>query len=141
SLVGGWIADRLIGAQRAVLGGGVFIMTGNAMLASGSTQVFFIGLLVTMLGVGLLKPNISAIVAQLYPEGGSRRDAGFSIFYMGINTGSFLGSWAVPAFAYKYGGHGGFPRPGAGMLLGLVEFLRTRRYLGNCGLALAPDAR
>src|SRR5262249_51527932 len=77
SLLGGWIADRLIGAQRAVLSGGVFIMTGNAMLASGSTQIFFLGLAVTVFGVGLLKPNISAIVAQLYPEGGPRRDAGF----------------------------------------------------------------
>src|SRR5581483_9479141 len=89
---GGWIADRLVGAQRALLAGGVFIMIGNAMLASGSTHVFFMGLLLTTLGVGLLKPNISSIVAQLYPEGGSRRDAGFSIFYMGINLGSVLGS-------------------------------------------------
>src|SRR5215472_2873302 len=88
SLAGGWIADRLIGPQRAIISGGFFIMIGNAMLASGSTQVFFIGLLVTTLGVGLLKPNASAIVALLYPERGSRRDAGFSIFYMGINIGS-----------------------------------------------------
>jgi proton-dependent oligopeptide transporter, POT family len=141
SLLGGYIADRLIGQQRAVLLGGVFIMIGNATLISGTAQVFFLGLLINVLGIGLLKPNISAIVAQLFPEGGSRRDAGFSIFYMGINTGSFFGSWLVPLFAARYGWHWGFSLPAVGMLLGLVQFLKTRRHLGNRGLALAPDAR
>jgi POT family proton-dependent oligopeptide transporter len=138
---GGWIGDRLVGAQRAVLAGGVFIMVGNGMLASGSTQVFFVGLLVTMLGVGMLKPNISAIVAQLYPEGGSRRDAGFSIFYMGINLGSALGSLLVPACAQYFGWHTGFSLPAIGMLFGLVQFLLTRHYLGACGVERAPDAK
>ncbi len=90
--MGGWIADRLIGQQRSVVWGGVLIMLGNGSLAAGDTRLFFIGLIVIVLGVGLLKPNISALVAQLYPEGGSRRDAGFSIFYMGINLGAVLGS-------------------------------------------------
>jgi POT family proton-dependent oligopeptide transporter len=141
SLLGGYIADRLIGQQRAVLAGGILIMIGNATLISGTAQVFFLGLLINVFGVGLLKPNISAIVAQLYPEGGSRRDAGFSIFYMGINLGSFLGSFLVPLFAAKYGWHWGFSLPAVGMLLGLVQFLTTRRYLGSCGVALAPDAK
>jgi proton-dependent oligopeptide transporter, POT family len=141
SLLGGWIADRLIGAQRAVISGGVFIMVGNAMLASGSTQVFFLGLVVTVFGVGLLKPNISAIVAQLYPEGGSRRDAGFSIFYMGINLGAFLGSMLVPIFAAWFGWHWGFALPALGMLLGLVQFVMTRHYLGTSGIAAAADAK
>jgi POT family proton-dependent oligopeptide transporter len=140
-LLGGYIADRLIGQQRAVLTGGVLIMIGNATLISGTAQVFFLGLLINVFGVGLLKPNISAIVAQLYPEGGSRRDAGFSIFYMGINTGSFLGSLLVPLFAAKYGWHWGFSLPAVGMLLGLVQFLKTRRHLGDCGVTLAPDAK
>src|SRR4029077_671727 len=81
-LAGGWMADRLLGAQRAVISGGVFITLGNALLALGNTAVFFVGLLVIAMGVGLLKPNVSALVASLYPEGGARRDAGFSIFYM-----------------------------------------------------------
>ncbi len=140
-LAGGWIADRLIGGQRAVLAGGVFIMTGNAMLASGSTQVFFIGLLVTMLGVGLLKPNVSAIVARLYPEGGSRRDAGFSIFYMGINMGSVLGSLLVPWCAQYFGWHTGFALPAAGMLFGLVQFVATRRFLEGHGAAREADSK
>jgi POT family proton-dependent oligopeptide transporter len=138
---GGWIADRLIGAQRSVITGGVLIMTGNAMLASGSPQVFFFGLLVSTLGVGMLKPNASTIVAQLYPEGGSRRDAGFSIFYMGINTGSFGGSIFVPLVAQYFGWHVGFALPAAGMLIGLVQFLATRRYLGGRGVERAPDAK
>lgn len=134
SLLGGWMADRLIGQQRAVFWGGVMIMLGNGCLATGNTQLFFIGLLVIVLGVGLLKPNISAIVAQLYPEGGSRRDAGFSIFYMGINTGAFLGSLLVPIFADKFGWRAGFALPAIGMLFGLVQFQATKHYLGNSGV-------
>jgi POT family proton-dependent oligopeptide transporter len=141
SLLGGYIADRLIGAQRAVLSGGTLIMIGNAMLISGTPQIFFLGLMVTAFGVGMLKPNISAIVAQLYPEGGSRRDAGFSIFYMGINVGSFLGSTLVPLFAARFGWHAGFALPAAGMALGLTQFLLTRRHLGNCGVAITHDSK
>ena len=140
-LFGGWISDRLIGQQRAILAGGVFIMAGNALMASGSALLFFVGLMVAMLGVGLLKPNISAIVAQLYPEGGSRRDAGFSFFYMGINTGSALGSTLVPLAAQHFGWHSGFALPAIGMLFGLVQFLATRHYLGACGVERAPDAK
>jgi POT family proton-dependent oligopeptide transporter len=129
SLLGGWIADTLIGAQRAVLGGAVLITVGNAMLASGTPQVFFLGLGVTAFGVGLLKPNVSGLVAGLYPEAGSRRDAGFSLFYMGINVGALLGASLVPLFAARFGWHWGFALPAAGMLLGLAQFVLTRRYL------------
>ena len=96
SLLGGWVADRLVGAQRAVIGGAVFILLGNAMLASGSTPVFFLGLTAIAFGVGLLKPNVSVLVGQLYPGGGARRDSGFSLFYMGINVGALLGAFLVP---------------------------------------------
>ena len=132
-LLGGWIADRIWGAQRAVFWGGVLIMIGNGLLALGQTQTFFVGLLTIMLGVGLLKPNISAIVAQVYPEGGSRRDAGFSIFYMGINLGAALGSWLVPIVADKYGWSLGFGLPAIGMLFGLIQFNLTKKYLLNAG--------
>lgn len=141
SLIGGWIADRLIGAQRAVISGSVLIMTGNAMLAFGNTQVFFLGLAVAVFGVGLLKPNVSAIVASLYPEGGSRRDAGFSIFYVGINIGSFMGSWLVPVFAARFGWHWGFALPSIGMLIGLTQFNLTRHHLGAAGTTAAQDAQ
>jgi len=141
ALFGGWIADRLIGGQRAVIAGGILIMVGNALLALGQNEVFFIGLFVIVLGVGLLKPNISAIVAQLYPEGGSRRDAGFSIFYMGINIGAFLGSLLVPIAAAHFGWHWGFALPALGMAIGLVQFMLTRRYLGTAGAEAASDAK
>src|SRR6185295_6926645 len=143
SVFGGWIADRLTGAQRAVWWGGILIFLGNTMLAvavGGSPKLFYFGLVLIVFGVGLLKPNISAIVAQLYPEGGSRRDAGFSIFYMGNNTGALLGSTIVPLFADKFGWHFGFALPALGMLFGLVQFLKTRHYLGDAGTTLAPDA-
>lgn len=135
SLLGGWIADRLIGQQRAVFWGGMLIMFGNGALAVGDTRVFFLGLLLIVLGVGLLKPNISAIVAQLYPEGGSRRDAGFSIFYMGINLGSFLGSLLVPIVADRFGWNMGFALPALGMVFGLVQFQATKHLLGDSGVA------
>jgi POT family proton-dependent oligopeptide transporter len=140
SLLGGWIADRLIGQQRAVAAGGVLIVLGNAMLAVGRPTVFFLGLMVIVLGVGLLKPNVSAIVAQLYPEGGARRDAGFSIFYSGINLGALAGSVLVPIVAAAYGWAAGFALPAVGMALGLVQFRMTRHYLGGAG-ATAPGQR
>ena len=129
SILGGWIADTLIGAQRAVLCGGVLIVLGNALLTSALRPVFFSGLALITLGVGLLKPNVSALVAKLYPEGGSRRDAGFSLFYMGINVGALLGALLVPIFAARFGWHWGFALPALGMTLGLVQFLGTRHYL------------
>jgi proton-dependent oligopeptide transporter, POT family len=140
-LPGGWIADRLLGAQRAVISGGVLIATGSALLAIGGGAIFFLGLVVNAMGVGLLKPNVSAIVASLYPEGGARRDAGFSIFYMGINTGAFIGSLCVPIFAAAFGWRLGFALPALFMALGVAQFLWTRRYLGAAGLAPAHERR
>jgi proton-dependent oligopeptide transporter, POT family len=137
SVLGGWIADRLIGGQLAVFSGGVLITFGNALLATGGTRSFFLGLIFNVLGVGLLKPNVSATVGELYPEGGSRRDAGFSIFYIGINIGSLLGPMLVPLTAQHYGWHAGFALPAVGMLFGIVQFLATRRYLGRAGAAPA----
>ena len=140
-LLGGWIADRLAGAQRAVIAGGVLIAIGNTLLALGTTSIFFLGLLVIAMGVGLLKPNVSALVAALYPEGGARRDAGFSIFYMGINTGGLLGPMVVPVIATALGWRYGFALTALGMVLGVGQFLLTRRFLGGAGRAVAPEQR
>jgi POT family proton-dependent oligopeptide transporter len=140
SLLGGWIADRLIGQQRAVFAGGVLIVLGNASLAVGEPALFFLGLTVIVLGVGLLKPNVSAIVAQLYPDGGSRRDAGFSVFYMGINLGAFVGSVLVPIVAAELSWSAGFALPAVGMALGLVQFRATKHFLGTAGVS-APGRR
>ena len=140
-LFGGWIADRLLGAQRAVIGGGILIAVGSALLALGNEAIFFLGLLVNAMGVGLLKPNVSAIVASLYPEGGARRDAGFSIFYIGINIGSAIGSFFVPLAAAAFGWRFGFALPTLFMALGVAQFLWTRSYLGTAGLQPAHERR
>ncbi|MFZ1097912.1 MAG: peptide MFS transporter [Steroidobacteraceae bacterium] len=140
ALFGGWMADRLLGAQRAVIAGGILIMCGNALLVVGRVQSFFLGLLVIVLGVGLLKPNISVMVGELYPEGGPRRDAGFSIFYVGISVGALLGSLLVPLAAAHFGWRWGFSLAVVGMLLGLSQFMLTRRWLGHCGRVLERPA-
>ena len=133
ALLGGWVADRLLGAQRAVLAGAVLILIGNGLLVVGHVRVFFLGLAVVILGVALLKPNISVMVGELYPEGGARRDAGFSIFYVGISVGALMGSLLVPVFAARFGWRYGFALPVVGMLLGLTQFLFTRKWLGASG--------
>jgi POT family proton-dependent oligopeptide transporter len=135
ALPGGWIADRLIGAQRAVFFGGCIIMSGHFVLAIPSVYAFFIGLLLVVLGTGLLKPNVSAIVGQLYPEGDPRRDGGFTIFYMGINVGAMLGPLVCGSLGQNpnYGWHYGFAAAGVGMLIGLIQFSRTKVYLGSAG--------
>jgi proton-dependent oligopeptide transporter, POT family len=133
SLPGGWIADRLLGLQRAIFIGACFITAGHLCIglsgfagAGAGKLFFFLGLVLIVMGTGLLKPNISAIVGDLYPEGGSRRDAGFSIFYMGINTGAFAGQLITGYLGEKVGWHWGFGAAGFGMLLGLIVFSMTR---------------
>ena len=140
ALPGGWIADRLIGARRAVLIGGLIIMTGNAILAiSTSPAAFYVGLVVIVLGVGLLKPNVSAIVADLYPEGGARLDAGFTLFYIGINIGSALGPLVTGEAQQLFGPRAGFAAAAIFMGCGVLQFHLTRRHLGESGLTRRRD--
>jgi POT family proton-dependent oligopeptide transporter len=139
SLPGGWVADRLLGLRRAIMLGAVLITAGHFSIGLSGFAVskvpFFLGLVLIVLGTGLLKPNISAIVGDLYPEGGARRDAGFSIFYMGINLGAFAGQIVTGALGEKVGWHWGFGAAGFGMLLGLLTFIaRNKGTLGNLGL-------
>jgi proton-dependent oligopeptide transporter, POT family len=139
SLPGGWVADRLLGLRRAIMLGAVLITLGHLSIGLSGFAVskvpFFLGLVLIVFGTGLLKPNISAIVGDLYPEGGARRDAGFSIFYMGINLGSFFGQIITGALGEKVGWHWGFGAAGVGMAIGLLTFaLRNRSTLGNLGL-------
>jgi proton-dependent oligopeptide transporter, POT family len=133
ALPGGWIADRLLGAQRAVWIGGLVIAAGHFVLGVPSLTAFFLGLVLVVVGTGLLKPNISAMVGQLYPEGGARRDAGFTIFYMGINLGGMLGPLVCSTLGEKLNWHYGFTAAGVGMVLGLAQFFLTRGYLGDAG--------
>jgi POT family proton-dependent oligopeptide transporter len=137
-LPGGWVADRLIGAQRAVMLGGGLITAGNLLLAiSTSPKGFYIGLLVIVLGVGLLKPNVSAIVAGLYPEGGARLDAAFTIFYIGINIGGALGPLVIPVAQRFFGLRAGFGAGALFMIIGVMQFYLTRKHLGEAGARAA----
>lgn len=134
NLGGGWLADRIFGAQRAVLWGGVIIAIGHIMLGFAPLpSLFYLGLMVIVVGTSLLKPNVSAMVAQLYPEGGARCDAGFTIFYMGINLGAALGPIVTAWLAQRYGWHWGFGAAAVGMICGVVQFALTRHQLGGAG--------
>jgi POT family proton-dependent oligopeptide transporter len=134
ALPGGWIADRLIGAQRAVMVGGALMTLGTVMLAiPGPRPLFFGGLVVIILGVGLLKPNVSTLVADLYPEGGGRRDAGFTIFYMGINLGAFIGPLIAGWLAQRYGWRIGFLAAAVGLPFGLLQFWLSRHLFNGAG--------
>jgi POT family proton-dependent oligopeptide transporter len=133
ALPGGWVADRLLGAQRSVWYGGWLIAAGHFTLAIPRTEAFFLGLVLIVVGTGLLKPNISVIVGQLYPEGGARRDAGFTIFYMGINLGAMIGPLVCSTLGEKVNWHWGFGAAGVGMLLGLLQYWFMAKHLGEAG--------
>ena len=133
ALPGGWLADRLLGAQKAVWYGGLIIAAGHFTLAIPRTDAFYLGLILVVAGTGLLKPNVSAMVGELYPEGGARRDAGFSLFYMGINVGAFIGPFICGTLGEKYNWHYGFGAAGVGMVLGLAQYRISRNSLGGAG--------
>ena len=134
ALPGGWVADRFLGARRSVWYGGIVIACGHFTLAIPGTETFYLGLLLVVLGTGLLKPNVSAMVGELYPEGGARRDAGFTVFYMGINLGAALGPLVCSALGEKVNWHYGFAAAGVGMVLGLAQYRLSAKHLGPAGL-------
>ena len=148
TLAGGWVADRLIGLRRAVFWGGVLIMSGHICLALPSVGTFYLGLVLVVLGTGMLKGNISALVGHLYTPDDVRRDAGYSLYYTGINTGGMLGpivcGWFAqqPAFKEMLAGwgmapesawHFGFGAAAVGMFFGLVQYSLGRRHLPAAG--------
>jgi len=136
-LPGGWMADRLIGSQKAIWYGGIIIMCGHIVLAIPSHHTFFLGLILVVLGTGLLKPNITAVVGQLYTSEDTRRDSGYAIYYMGINIGSFIG-YTVCGYLYEnIGVHWAFGASAIGMALGLIYFRMTADNLQGAGKAPA----
>lgn len=153
-LIGGWIADRYIGAKRATLVGGVIIMLGHFALAVPTITFFYLGLILVAVGTGFLKSNISAMVGHLYEKEDARRDAGFSIFYMGINIGAFASplvcGWLAQSGTFKNmlsgwglspenSWHFGFAAAGVGMFFGLVQYLLGSRNLRGVGEAPADE--
>ena len=133
-LPGGWVADQLWGQRKAVFVGGCIIAAGHFSMAVPTDFNFFLGLILIVMGTGLLKPNVSSVVADLYPEGGARRDAGFSIFYMGINVGAFAGPLICGALGQNWNWHWGFSAAGFGMVLGLIQFRLGFGRLGDAGV-------
>ena len=133
-LGGGWIADRITGARRAVLAGGILIACGEFCLVAPSEIFFYSGLVLLMAGTGMLKGNVSVIVGQLYAAGDPRRDSGFSIFYMGINIGAFISPLICGYVGEWISWRLGFAVAGLGMLVGVIQFLVTSRHLGSAGL-------
>ncbi len=134
ALPGGYLADRLWGQERAVLYGGILIAAGHFSLAVPSKATFFAGLVLIVLGTGLLKPNISILVGRLYASQDERREAGFSLFYMGINLGGFLAPLICGTLGEKVDWHWGFGAAGVGMVLGLVQFVLGKKKLEGPGM-------
>src|SRR4029078_2439956 len=136
AIPGGGIADRVVGQGKAMFFGGTLSAAGNFILAIPATPpVFYSGVFVMVLGIGLLKPNVSSVVGALYEgQPGARRDAGFSIFYMGINLGATIGPLTASALGEKVNWHLGFLVCGIATLLGPLYFLWTHRCLGTPGL-------
>jgi len=139
SLPGGWVADNLWGQRKAIFVGGCFIAAGQLSMALPFKATFFLGLFFIIIGTGLLKPNVSTVVGELYPEGGARRDAGFSVFYMGINLGALLGPALTGLFGEQHNWHYGFGIGALGMILGLTQYKLGAKYLGDRGFLKTTD--
>jgi len=133
SIPGGYIADKFIGQKKSVLVGGILLVVGHGILAYTEMWAFYTGLVLIVLGVGMLKPNISTMVGSLYKKGDIRRDKGFTIFYIGINIGSFLASIIVGYVGEVIGWHYGFGLAGIGMALGLLVYYYGQPYLKDIG--------
>jgi len=161
-LPGGWVADKLWGQRKAVFIGGCIIAAGHFSLAAPliglpSQPSFFTGLALIVIGTGLLKPNVSTMVGQLYPsaeemgddeagrkaaiEAGARRDAGFSVFYMGINVGAIIGPFICGTLGEKVNWHWGFSAAGFGMVLGLIQYVMGDKYLREAGKLQIEETR
>jgi len=133
SIPGGIIADKFLGQKKSVYVGGVLLLIGHSILAVEQTWAFYSGLVFIVLGVGMLKPNISTMVGGLYKQGDLRRDKGFTVFYIGINVGAFLASIIVGYVGEVHGWHYGFGLAGLGMLLGLLQYALGQKHLKHVG--------
>lgn len=137
-ILGGFVADRILGYQRSIMLGGALMAAGCFLLMSGDLTTFLVGLAVIVVGNGLFKPNISTMVGKLYAPGDARRDSGFTIFYMGINAGALLApivcaTWIGSKFGYQWG----FFTAAVGMIFGLMVFQIVKGWLGQVGAAPA----
>lgn len=135
TFIGGLFADKILGFRKSVFWGGLLMIIGSFTLAFSPKDLYYIGISFTIVGTGFFKPNISTMVGNLYKEGDSRRDAGFGLFYSGINIGAFLGGWLCIKTANNYSWNAAFSLAGIGMIIGLGIFLFTRKQIGPIGLS------
>lgn len=135
SIVGGWVSDRVLGAKRTVFFGGVFIMLGHIVLALPfGVSTLFVSMALIIIGTAFLKPNVSGMVGHLYSKTDLRRDAGFSIFYMGVNLGALLAPLIVGTIGQEYNYHLGFSLAAIGMFFGLLQYIiQGRKTLDGVG--------
>ena len=138
-LPGGWIADHLLGQRKSVLVGGIIIACGHFTMAFHGLGFFFTGLILIIIGTGLLKTNVSAMVGELYSGEDTRRDSGFSIFYMGINLGASISPFICGYLGQKIDWHYGFAAAGVGMVFGLIQYVIGGKYLGNAGMLVKSE--
>lgn len=142
SVAGGWLADRILGSYRAVLYGGILIACGHYSMAVPTATMTWVGLGLISAGTGLLKPNVASMVGKLYRTEDERRDAGFALYYMGINIGAFAGPLITGWLGDHVGWHWGFSAAAVGMTLGLIQYVAGRRHLAGrkhaAEYALAP---
>ncbi|MEV5601347.1 peptide MFS transporter [Streptomyces sp. NPDC052299] len=142
SVAGGWLADRILGSYRAVLYGGILIACGHYAMAVPTDAMTWVGLGLISAGTGLLKPNVATMVGKLYRTDDERRDAGFALYYMGINIGAFLGPLITGWLGDHASWHWGFSAAAFGMTLGLIQYVAGRRHLAGrkhaAEYALAP---
>ena len=136
ALPGGWLGDNILGQQKSILLGGIIIMFGHFSLAITNINFFYFGLILVVLGTGLLKPNISATVGELYRDNKSLKESGFTIFYMAINIGSVLGFFICGYLGEQVGWHYGFGAAGLGMAIGLIQYVLTQYKLEDAGLRI-----
>ncbi|HEX8548280.1 MAG TPA: peptide MFS transporter [Cytophagaceae bacterium] len=132
-LIGGYLADRFLGHRAAIFIGGIIMAIGHATLAIDMMPTFYLGLLLLIIGNGFFKPNISSLVGQLYPQGSPIKDSAYTIFYMGVNLGAFLGGITCGYLGENIGWHYGFGAAGVGMCLGLIVFYLGKSKLGEVG--------
>jgi len=139
TFIGGLFADKILGFRKSLFWGGILMIVGSGILAFDPHQFFFLGISFTVVGTGFFKPNISTMVGKLYKDGDARRDAGFSVFYAGINIGALLGGYACIAIGKEYSWHLAFGLAAIVMTISLVTFLFTQKSLGPIGLPPGQD--
>jgi POT family proton-dependent oligopeptide transporter len=139
TFIGGLFADKILGFRKSLFWGGILMIAGSFIVAVNPSEFFFVGTCFTIVGTGFFKPNISTMVGELYRAGDPRRDAGFGLFYSGINIGALLGGWLCVTIGKQYSWNMAFASAGIVMIIGLLTFIFTQKSMGPIGLSPLKD--